>query len=432
MIIDFSISNFRSFKDDHMLSMHVEGLRTRHPSNYTLIEDDRIAVLRSAAVLGANASGKSNILTALSALRWIILSSAQLKDGEPIPPYEPFRLSPDSEKRPVRFEIEFVTPSGSRYRYEVAFSAVKITEERLFSFAKRSRALIFERGNDDTWESVTFGGTYKGGKRKFSFFENASYLSRAGNDAASPDFMREIYRYFERMTLINAGSRLPSRIKLTDAATMRAVSELICLADTGVTKVTLVENEAASEMQFPDSFPDDLKEAIIAQNRMSTKFWIKSQSGGLVSFDSEDMSDGTIKLVEILPMILDSFKNGSVVVLDEINAHLHTDLVNLILQLFHDDEVNAKGAQIIFSTHDTNILNSAQMRRDQIWFASKEEGASSLKSLDEYDKNFVRPDSPFEDFYLDGRLGALPRVSFGTVKRAILNVLREREIAENG
>jgi uncharacterized protein len=432
MIVDFSISNFRSFKDDQMLSMHVEGARARHPSNYTLIEDDRIAVLRSAAVLGANASGKSNILRALFALRWIVLSSADRKDGQPIPPYEPFRLSPDSETRPIRFEIEFVIPSGSRYRYEVAFTSDRIIEERLFSFARRSRALVFERGKDDTWDTVTFGGTYKGGKRKFSFFENASYLSRAGNDAAAPDFIREIYRYFESMTYVPTGNSLFSRIKLTDTATMRAVSELICLADTGVAEVTLVENETSSEIQLPDGFPDDLKEVITAQNRISTKFWIKSQSGELVSFDSDDMSDGTIKLVELLPMILESFRNGSVVILDEINAHLHTDLVNLILQLFHDDQINAKGAQIIFSTHDTNILNSAQMRRDQIWFASKEKGASSLKSLDVYDKNYVRQDSPFEAFYLDGRLGARPRVSFGTVKQALLSALREREIAENG
>ncbi len=432
MIIDFSISNFRSFKADQMLSMHVEGARTRHPSNYTLIEDERIAVLRSAAILGANASGKSNTLQALEALRWIVLYSSDQKDGQPIPCFEPFRLSPDSEKRPVRFEIEFVIPSGLRYRYEVAFSAVKIMEERLFSFAKRSKALVFERGKDDTWESVTFGGTYKGGKRKFSFFENASYLSRAGNDAASPDFMREIYRYFESMTYVPAGSSFFSKNRLADAAMMRAVSELICLADTGVAEVTLVENETFKEMQLPDSFPDELKEEIIARNRMTTKFWIKSQSGELVSFDSDDMSDGTIKLLELLPVFLDSFRSGSVVVLDEINAHLHTDLVNLILQLFHDDEINAKGAQIIFSTHDTNILNPAQMRRDQIWFASKEKGASSLKSLDEYDKNYVRQDSPFEAFYLDGRLGALPRLSFGTVKQALLSVLHQREIAENG
>jgi AAA15 family ATPase/GTPase len=432
MIIDFSISNFRSFKDDQMLSMLAEGARGRHPSNYTLIEGDRYAVLRSATILGANASGKSNILRALAALRWIVVSSSGRKDGQSIPPYEPFRLSLNSEKQPVKFEIEFVVPSGTRYRYEVAYRSDRILEERLFSFAKRSRALVFDRGMDDTWETVAFGATHKGGKRKFSFFENASYLSRAGNDAAAPQFIREIHRYFESMVYVPAGRGLLSKTALNDAEMMRAVSELICLADTGVTEVTLVENELAREIQLPDEMPDDVKELIIAQNRLSTKFWIKSQSGDLVSFDSDDMSEGTIRLVELLPMILDSFKNGSVVILDEINAHLHTDLVNLILQLFHDDDVNAKRAQIIFSTHDTNILDPVHMRRDQIWFVSKEEGVSSIKSLDEYDKQYVRPDSPFEAFYRDGRLGALPRLSFGTVKQALLSVLRQNESAEVG
>lgn len=432
MIIDFSISNFRSFKDEQTLSMNVEGGRSRHPSNYTLIEDDRIAVLRSTAILGANASGKSNILRALAALRWIIVSMAGRKDGASIPPYEPFRLSPDSKGLPVRFEVEFVVPSGTRYSYEIVLKSDKVLEERLFSFAKRSRALVFDRGPGDTWESVSFGGTYKGGRRKFSFFQNASYLSTAGNDASSPEFIREIWRYFEDIAYVPAGQGVLSKTALKDAVTMRAVSELICLADTGVTEVTLEEDEAAPQMQFPDELPDKVKEAIIAQNRMSTKFWIKSQSGKLVSFDSDDMSDGTIRLVELIPMILESFKTGSVVILDEINAHLHTDLVNLILQLFHDDEVNAKGAQLIFSTHDTNILDSGYMRRDQVWFVSKNGGVSSLKSLDEYDKRLVRNDGPFENFYRDGRLGALPRVSFGKVKTALLRALEVHESVVKG
>lgn len=427
MIVDFSISNFRSFKDEQTLSMNVEGGRSRHPSNYTLVEDDRIAVLRSAAILGANASGKSNILLALAALKWIIVSSEGRKEGQPIPPYEPFRLSADYEKLPVGLEIEFIIPSGTRYRYEVAFSSDKILEERLFSFAKRSKAIVFDRGPDDTWETVNFGGTYKGGRRRLSFFQNASYLSTAGNDASSPEFMREICRYFENITYLPAKRGLFSKNALKNDVTMRAVSELICLADTGVTEVTLEENEKPSNTQIPDSFPDEVKKAIIAQNRFSTKFWIKSQSGNLVSFDSDDMSDGTTTLVELLPMILDSFKKGSVVILDEINAHLHTDLVNLILQLFHDDEVNAKGAQIIFSTHDTNILDSAYMRRDQIWFVSKEEGVSSLKSLDEYDKRYIRHDGPFETFYRDGRLGALPRATFGKVKKALIDAFESHE-----
>jgi uncharacterized protein len=427
MIVDFSISNFRSFKDEQTLSMNVESGRSRHPSNYTLVEDDRIAVLRSAAILGANASGKSNILRALAALQWIIVSSEGRKEGQPIPPYEPFRLSADYEKLPVELEIEFIIPSGTRYRYEVAFSSDKILEERLFSFAKRSKALVFDRGPDDTWETVSFGGTYKGGRRRLSFFQNASYLSTAGNDASSPEFMRAICRYFEDVAYVPAGRGLLSKTALKNKTTMRAVSELICLADTGVTEVTLEENKTASEMQFPDSFPDEVKEEFLAQNRFSTKFWIKSESGNLVSFDSDDMSHGTNTLVELLPMIFDSFKKGSVVILDEINAHLHTDLVNLILQLFHDDEVNAKGAQIIFSTHDTSILDPANMRRDQIWFVSKEEGISSLKSLDEYDKRYIRNDAPFENFYRDGRLGALPRVTFGKVKNALLDALQGLE-----
>ena len=428
MIIDLSISNFRSFRDNQLLSMYVESTRAQHPSNYSLIEEDRIAVLRSAAVLGANASGKSNVLRAFAALKWIVLSSAGRKDGQQIPPYEPFRLSPDFEKGPVRFDIEFVVSSGARYRYEIAFLREKILEERLFSFAKRTRALVFDRGSNDTWETIKFGGTYKGGTRRFPFFENASYLSRAGNDASSPEFMREIYRYFEKMTNLGAGNSLLSNIALTDATMMRAVSELICLADTGVSKVTLEENDAPSEIRLPDGIPDEVKEAILAENRMATKFWVESVSGGFVSFESGEMSNGTIRLLELLPIILRSFENGSVIILDEIDAHLHTDLINLILQLFHDDEVNAKGAQIIFSTHDTNILDPMRMRRDQIWFVGKEDGASSLKSLDSFDKKLVRQNSPFESFYRDGRLGALPRVSFGSVKRVLLSMLDNAQV----
>lgn len=423
MIVDLTISNFRSFRDEQMLSMHSEGSRTRHPSNFTLIEDERFAILRSAGIFGANASGKTNVLRALAALQWIVVSSAGRKDGQPIPPYEPFRLSSDFAEKPVSFEIEFVVPSSARYRYEVAFSKHRIVEERLISFARRSRAILFERLSEDTWENIRFGGTFKGGVRKFPFFDNAAYLSRAGNDASSPEFIREIYKYFQSITYIPAGNTMFSKIALNDPKMMRAVSELMCLADTGVSKVTLEENESANDIRLPEGMPDDLKEAILAQNRLTAKFWMKSASGDLLSFEADDMSHGTNRLFELLPMILSAFEDGSIIALDEIDAHLHTDLVNLVLQLFHDDEVNAKGAQLLFSTHDTNVLDAAYMRRDQIWFASKEGGVSSLKCLSEYDKKYVRQDSPFEAFYRDGRLGALPRLPYNRVKHALLEAL---------
>lgn len=423
MIIDLTVRNFRSFRDEQTLSLNVETARARHPSNYSLVDNGRLAVLRSAAILGANASGKSNVLRALAALRWIIVSSSDRKEGQAIPPYEPFRLSEDSTQRPIEFEVEFVVPSGVRYRYELAFTRRKIERERLFSFARGSKALVFERDADDTWQTIKFGGTYKGGTRKFSFFDNASYLSRAGNDASASEAIREIYKYFQQVTFIPAGNRIFATKALADAEMMRAVSELVCLADTGITKVTLEENDGPTQIKLPDELPEEIKEAILAENKMATKFWVKSSAGELLSFDTDDMSDGTVRLVELLPLILKAFADGSVLLFDEMDAHLHTDLVDMILRLFHDDQVNSKGAQIIFSTHDTNILDADQMRRDQIWFVAKVDGASQLKSLDEYDKKYVRQDSPFESFYRDGRLGALPQVSYGGMRQVLLSAL---------
>lgn len=423
MIVDFTVSNFRSFRDVETLSMNVEGPRMRHPSNFTLVDDERLAVLRSAGIFGANASGKTNILRALAAIQWIIVSSAGRKEAQPIPPYEPFRLASTHAERPVKFEIEFVVPTGARYRYEVSFVRHRIVEERLISFARRSRATVFERFADDTWETIKFGGTFKGGTRKFPFFDNTAYLSRAGNDASSPEFIREIYRYFESLRYIVAGSEMLSRVALSDPKMMRAVSELLCLADTGVDEVTIEENEAADDIRLPESIPDDFKEAILAQNRMVAKFWMKSGSGNSVPFESDDMSHGTIRLFDLLPVIISALKDGSVLALDEIDAHFHSDLVKLVLQLFHDDEINTKGAQILFSTHDTNILDAGYMRRDQIWLVSKDDGVSTLKCLSEYDKKYVRQDSPFEAFYRDGRLGALPRLPYNRVKKVLFDTL---------
>ena len=420
MIIDFSFSNFRSFQEEQLFSMNVEKGRGRHSSNFTLIEDGRLGVLRSAAVLGANASGKSNLLTALVALRWIVRSSGSRRDGQAIPPYEPFRLSSSARQQPVRMELEFVVPSGTRYRYEIAFTKNKITEERLYSFARRARAVVFERGPDDTWETIKFGGTYKGGSRRFPFFSNAAYLSRAGNDASSPEFIQEIYKYFENIAHVPAGGNLFSMLPLTNPSVLEAASELICLADTGVSKVTVEEKEGVDDIKLPEGMPEEIKEAILLENRVITKYWIKSQDGELIPFDADEMSDGTTRLLQTLPIVLNVFRNGSVLLIDELDAHFHTDIVELILRLFHDEEINSKGSQIIFTTHDTNILDSRIMRRDQVWFVSKTEGSSELKSLDEYDRKYIRHDSPFETFYREGRLGALPRLPYSRMKAAII------------
>lgn len=219
---------------------------------------------------------------------------------------------------------------------------------------------------------------------------------------------------------------------LKSAENLKAVGDIICLADTGVTRVTAEENTNADEIKLPDSMPDDVKEMILEQNRTAYKFWVKSTAGELVEFDEDSMSDGTIRLFEVLPLILTTLQDGAPLFIDEMNAHFHTHLSNLVLQLFHDHGINNKGAQIIFTTHDTNILDPDILRRDQIWLVSKEGGVSSLRALDEYDKRYVRSDSPFEAFYKDGRLGAIPRLSYSDVRAAILAAIRKEKPSELG
>lgn len=405
-----------------MFSLAAERSLSRHSGNYSSFEDGKVNILRSSAIFGANASGKSNLLRAFAAIRWLIVSSGDRKDGQEIPPYEPFRLSRENEDNPVWFDIEFIVPSGTRYRYSISFLRMKIVEEKLVSYANRLPAVVFDRRPGDTWETIKFGGTYKGGARRLPFFENAAYLSRAGNDASAPPAIREIYRYFEQMVHMPAEGQLMSRLAVTKPSMLNAVSELVCLADTGVSKITIEENEGFGDIKFPDGMPDELKNAIIADNKFSAKFWVEGDGGSLVAFSADDMSSGTNRLFDLLPFVVDALLAGSVIIIDEIQAHLHTDLVILLLNIFHDSSINKYGSQIIFTSHDSNLLDSSVLRRDQIWFASKEAGVSSIRSLDEFDKSYVRHDSPFETFYRDGRLGALPRVSYDRVKSALLGL----------
>jgi uncharacterized protein len=419
VILDFTIKNFRSIRDEQMLSMVAETGHSRHSGNLTRIEGGKLAVLRTAAVLGANASGKSNILKAMHALRWLVARSGGLDEEAEIPPYEPYKLVKNNQERPVELQIEFIVPSGSRYRYEVAFSRTKVLTEVLYSFGGKQRALMFLRSPDDTWETIKFGSNLKGGSRRISFFANNCYLSKAGNDASAPESIREIARYFRSLTVIDAGTQLQSAAFYENKVNLDVVSKILCLVDTGIENITAEENASLKDISFPAELPPEVREAFISANKFSFSFWTKSENGESISFDEDDVSDGTLRLFRILPVLLTSLTRGLPIFVDELDGHLHTSLVNLILEIYNDPETNSNGSQIVFTTHDTNILNSSRMRRDQVWLVSKENGASKLRAIDSFDKRFVRPDSPFEDFYLDGRLGALPKVDRAKIKEIL-------------
>ena len=418
MIVDFSISNFLSVKDEQVLNFSVETSKNHLPCNYSDYEDGKLQVLRTAALFGANASGKSNVLKAFGALRWLISKSGDRSEGQEIPAYEPNLLSKVSASGPVAFDVEFIVPSGARFRYTISFTQKRILTESLRTFSSRRVALVFQRDETDTWETIKFGSTYTGGIKKHAFFRNNSYLSKAGNTASAPKMIREVFNYFRSQTFIgpNQGIMVPGIHR--NKGTRHAVSSLIAFADTGIDKITDEENRSAGSFSFPDDFPEEIKEEILEQNRLN--FWHRTEDGSSIPFKRHMESDGTIRLFELLPVILHTLSSGEVLIVDELDAHLHPHLIKAVLDLFHDDEVNSDGAQLIFSTHDTSVLSQEHMRRDQIWFTEKNRGTTEVFCLAEFDKQRARHNSPFNSFYNDGRLGAVPQINHSKIRESIL------------
>jgi uncharacterized protein len=266
MIVDFTFSNFRSFKSEQLLSMNVERGKAQHSRNIVEAVDGRVDLLKTAAIYGANASGKSNLLYAFMALRWIIVDSGDLKEGQSLPTYDPFALDPVNAEKPVRFEIEFVVPSEGRFRYSVAFDRQTILEESLYSLGSRQGALIFERTPSDTWETIRFGGTYKGGMRRIPFFQNNSYLSKAGNNAASASLIRNIFKYFRIMMHLSSGEKVMVARYLGKPDRLSCIARLLSAVDTGISQISSEERKSSTQ-SWPDDMPDSVRKAIIEEER---------------------------------------------------------------------------------------------------------------------------------------------------------------------
>lgn len=431
MIVDFSVTNFRSFQDEQLFSMNVETNKKSLQGNFTEIEDGNYSILKSAAIFGPNASGKSNLLTAFQALQWLITTSHRSDEGSDIPPYKPFKLSPVNRANPVKFNIEFVVPSGIRYEYSILYSKSEVISESLFSFPKRKKSLVFSKGKTDTWETVKFGASYKGGGRRFSFFPNSTYISRAGNDASAPENIREVVRYFRSIQVLGAEENMLMALNFVKEGHLETVSNLICLADTGIQSIT-VEKSTGPEIKLPDDMSEKLAKFIQNLNRKSYKFLHKDQTGQEVEFEQDEISDGTEKLFKIIPILLMAIANGVPIFIDELDGRLHTNLVALVFELFNDGLANPDNAQLIVTTHDTNMMDPNVLRRDQIWLVTKVNGASQLTCLDEFDKNLVRPTSPFEDFYKDGRLGGLPSLSYAKIRDVVRHMPKRKGYNTNG
>lgn len=427
MIIDFTLSNFRSIRERQTFSLLAESSSTKLVNNVAYLGRENMGILRAAGIYGANASGKSNLLIAFWALRYLVCGSGDLKDGDTIPCYEPFKLSKNTRNAPIEFEIEFFSKDQIRFIYSISFDAQRIITESLDFYPSRSKANLFNREKNQGWEEVSFGSHYKGGRRKYAFFPNNSYLSKAGNSADSPETIRSIFNYFRNDIFhLGADEKVGMFDWKDDNSLIESISSILCKVDTGISSIKFRDVDT-SKIHLPKDLPDPLRKRILESERKQPFFLHKGDSNYEEEFGEDMESSGTIKLFNMLPMLIEAFENGSILIIDELDNSYHPHIAELIIKLFNDKTVNQNNAQLIFSTHNINLMSSSLLRRDQIWLTEKTNGETRFSSLDDFDKTVVKMDSPFAKWYNDGRFGAIPEIDIAEVSRIIKERLSNAE-----
>lgn len=420
MLIDFTVSNFRSIKTPQTLSFHAAHSLSHLVEHIHYPTGEKVGVLASAGIYGANASGKSNFLIALDALQDMVIDVGNLKDGESIEAYQPYRLCRESQQQPTMFELEFVM-EGERYVYKLAYDAARIHEESLDFYPKGQvkvqKANLYTRKPEQDWKEITFGTRFKGGTKRFSFFNNVTYLSKAGNSADAPEKIRQVYDYLRRKLIFLEPNGIPrnSGWKKNEIIVNR-VAEILAAIDTGVVGLVIKQENIFEEFleHFP-KIPESIKKKIEEDVNSVPYLEHLSETGNRELFSGKDESTGTRALLNILPILLEVIANGAVMIWDEIESSLHPHIAELVVKLFHDPQVNTHHAQLLFTTHNLSLMTPELFRKDQLWLTEKKHGNTLISSLDEFDAG-LKAHSPFAKWYDEGRLGGIPMIDYYAVK----------------
>ena len=416
MLIEFAVTNFRSIKERQVFSMEADNSVKEHPDNLITVGKDKY--LSSAVVYGRNASGKSNLLKAMSTLLYLIKHSANFKIGERIKEYEPYKLNSENLIQQVIFEVEFLIEEV-RYRYKVEYESRRIIHESLYYYPKKQPALLFSRQEGNP---IQFGNI-KGNKKNIekNLLTNQLFLSKIGENDIEE--LKQPYLFFTRRIYVGV-SFDPSYeersitalskylVENPNGALAKNLNKMLRAVDTNIESFKVKEYDR-NEFGFPIDFPEQGKELFLNENRYNlTTTHVSTNKEGLsirIAFELEEESLGTKNLILYGGMILSVLSKGHVLVIDELDKSLHPLLTRMLIQLFHNPKTNPKNAQLIFASHDATLLDNKLFRRDQIWFTEKEKtGETSFYSLS--DIKGVRAGYNFEEGYLTGRFQAIPLI----------------------
>lgn len=407
MLVEFSVENFRSFRDRGTISMTATSDKSL-PGNITAgFREDRF--LKTAAIYGANASGKSNLIEALRSMRDMVLKSHLAQQGFKLP-YQPFKLDEACRTRPSVFEAIFVV-ENVKYEYRFSHDSERIHEERLYASPRGRRSLIFSRTNTKKFKFTKDIGRQESIKEET--LDNALYLSIATQRNYEPT--SEAFKWFReglRVGMSPEGPRNTVSMMIDNPDQKAAIMRALSLADVGISDIVPERKlMRVEEVPLPQQLREFLKGAEAGRvESINIRSIHEAKIGGKkskVSFDASEESLGTMRLFEVIGPWIDAIQNGRVLAWDELDLRLHPLLSIFLVGLFQDPTQNKRDEQLIFTTHDTNLLESDIFRRDQIWFTEKdaETGSSVLYSLVSFKP---RKDKNLQIGYLSGRYGALP------------------------
>lgn len=422
ILLRFTFRNHRSFRDEAVFDLTRSSLKTLKLPEGTRWADH---VHHVDGVYGANASGKSNLLDALHYALIAIKSSASTWLAVPEFPRAPFALDPARLGNPSEYELEFVS-RGRRYDYRFSADAEGICDESLKVLGKQRWTSLLERTRDGKVSRV--GGLARVARRELA-------LSRAAemdHEVLAP-IRRDLVEGFDvyRVGDHEVRARVEQITELLVKGRLE-FDELVALAriaDTGITRIRVEEREVPEELReffrrvmqrdkqttqdMTDSDGDSNQQTGAQDARLAREFIARNLAftHGREGADlrERDESTGTMAWLALGTAVLDALRNGRVLVVDELGAALHPDLSRIIVDWFEDPDVNATGAQLVFTSHDMSLMGTGSGERDkreQVWLVEKDaEGASELVNLGEF---ALQPRSNVPKQYLEGRFGAVP------------------------
>lgn len=391
MILEFCVGNYLSIKDELKISFVATSLKESLPETNDLVSilGAGVSLVRSAVIYGANASGKTNVLKAIAFYKHFIMDSFKNSQAGEAIDVENFRLNATTVKTPTTMEATF-TDGAFIYRYGFEVDSKAVRAEWLYRRINKKRAKeveVFYR-EEDTTTVHPKSPLIQDLVNKKMVRGNALLLSTAAQ-FNEPTAVNVLHWLGDTQVLFcSEDEKLWAQAirRLDDENVRDRITRFARYADLGIESITKIDNRIVSNHRQYDDEGCEVNNVAF-------------------SFNGNE-SEGTIKYFSLSYPIIDALDNGKRLFVDELDSKLHPLLVRKIITLFNSSETNPKGAQLLFTTHDTFLLGAGLFRRDQVWFTQKDSfGATEAYSLAEYK---IRGNSPFEKEYLQGRFGATP------------------------